>query len=65
MTPLTNVTLSLDKSILPGSVDGCRSAKIHTPGKEDLIVPIKPEGNSLTVIVPEVDLWAIVELRWQ
>lgn len=65
MTPLTNVTISLDKSILPGAVDGCRSAKIHAPGKEDLIVPVKADGNSLIVTIPEVDLWAIVELRWE
>lgn len=65
MTRLTDVTVSLDSSILPGRVDGCRSATIHTPGSEDLIVAVRPEGNKLSVTIPEVDLWAIVELRWQ
>lgn len=65
MSPLTNVTISLNKIILPGPVDGCRSAKIHAPGKEDVIVVVKPEGNNLSITIPEIDLWAIVELGWQ
>lgn len=65
MVPLTNVTVTLDAEALPGPADACRSAKIHSYGKEDLIVVVKPEGKSLAVTVPELDLWTIVELRWR
>ncbi|HOA51647.1 MAG: hypothetical protein WBH86_07670 [Thermogutta sp.] len=65
MIPLTNLTLTIDETVLPGRADGCRSAKLHSPGKEDMTVVVKPEAKHLTVTIPEIDLWTIVELEWR
>jgi len=65
MAPLTNVTISVAAEILPGPVEACRSAKIHSYGKEDLVVVVKPEGKNLVIPIPELDLWSVVELRWR
>lgn len=57
--PIKNVRLKLNLSAL--GVAGAFKAKLFAPGKSPVTLPI----DQGTVTVPEMDLWAVLELRGQ
>jgi beta-galactosidase len=60
MTPLTNITLRVRKDLFAGRAFS--AAVLHAPRVEPVRLAVHADGDCLTVKIPRLDLWAIVEL---
>ena len=60
MQLLSNLTITLDDSLLPSPVI---SATLLTPGREAASCSIVRNGNGVSISVPSLDLWALLKLE--
>jgi hypothetical protein len=60
MQPLSNLTITLDDSLLPSSVI---AATLLTPGREAAPCSIVRNGHGVAITVPTLDLWALLKLE--
>ena len=50
-------------TLAPELAAGCTTARLHRPEGDSLDAPVKQTAAGLEIMVPELQVWGLVELR--